>query len=125
MAEEFIISEDVLVSVQETFLDGVKCIKLNFKNNPPKFQEVDFADAEDTIFKKAKGFVGKSVRVIGWDQETNSKIQFNGNRVKDIVEVVHLIDKSSCLICGKSDNLLNYSEDFGNSWMHYRCKFPD
>ena len=47
MAEEFIISEDVLVSVQETFLDGVKCIKLNFKNNPPKFQEVDFADAED------------------------------------------------------------------------------
>ena len=149
MPKKTVINDDKLTSVEITDRYGDSCIKLAFENSEDRFLIRKIFDKNDLIFKKSEKLVGKNVFVTAWDpigkpglysknqwfsdvNETNT----DEKRTKGILEIARpsssendktqnkLIDKGPCVICGIEDNRVCYSEDGGESWMHYFCKFP-
>ena len=129
MPETIVINNDILVSVEETERYGTKCIKLNFQNSSPKYQDIKVFDKTSSAWENANALIGKSVQVTCWDPIGEPGKWSNDNWYKDIFSFDKKIESSSskftkgpCSICGKEDGTVCYSEDGGNTWMHYVCR---
>ena len=134
MPDKIVINNDILVSVEETERYGTKCIKLNFQNSSPKYQDIKVFDKTNSSWENANALIGKSVQVTCWDPIDEPGKWSNDNWYKDIFLLDKKIESSSskfnrgtfnkgpCSICGKEDFTVCYSEDGGNSWMHYVCR---
>ena len=129
MPDKIVINNDILVSVEETERYGTKCIKLNFQNSSPKYQDIKVFDKTNSAWENANALIGKSVQVTCWDPIGEPGKWSNDNWYKDIFSFDKKIESSSskftkgpCSICGKEDVTVCYSEDGGNTWMHYVCR---
>lgn len=120
LAEVEVISSDILTGVTEENYNGVECIKLTFQENKPRYMDCQWKDSKKK-YLIAKDLVGEIVQVFAWDPDNEPGKWSSRYWFTDLFALTTV--KKSCKICGVSDNLLTYSEDFGKSWMHYSCKF--
>ena len=131
MSDIIVVENDILISVDIAIHQGLRCICVGFENGLFKYKNIEVFDDEKKIIENFRHFIGNSVRVTGGEPKNEQGKWSNNSWFKDIILISeinkypHLIDKGNCKICGVMDNLLSYSEDFGNTWMHYSCKFPD
>ena len=122
MADVEVIKADMLIEVSEETHGGVSCIKLSFEKNEPKYMDLEFSGAKKQ-YEIAEKLVGEIVKVFAWDPDNEPGKWSARSWFKEVNPIT--MTKGSCRVCGVANDLLTYSEDFGVSWMHYRCRFPD
>mgnify|MGYP001171838088 FL=1 len=120
LTEVEVINSDILTGVSEETYNGVACIKLTFEQNEPRYMDCRRKESKEK-YLTAQSLVGEIVKVFAWDPDNEPGKWSSRNWFADLFPIT--IKKKSCKVCGISDNLLTYSEDFGKSWMHYSCKF--
>ena len=120
LTEVEIINSDILTGVSEETYNGVACIKLTFEQNEPRYMDCRWKESKEK-YLMAQSLVGEIIKVFAWDPDNEPGKWSSRNWFADLFPIT--ITKKSCKVCGISDNLLTYSEDFGKSWMHYSCKF--
>ena len=121
MAEVEVINSDILTEVSKESFGGVSCIKLSFKKNEPRFMDFQLNGSKKK-YEIAQNLIGEIVKVFAWDPDGEPGKWSSRSWFMDVIPIT--IMKGSCKVCGVTDDLLTYSEDFGKSWMHYDCKFP-
>ena len=121
VADIEVIKSDTLTEVSEETYNGVSCIRLSFEKSGPRYMDLQLNNSRQK-YELAQNLVGEIVKVFAWDPDNEPGKWSSRGWFTDIVPVT--IVKGSCTVCGVADDLLTYSEDFGKSWTHYRCKFP-
>ena len=135
MATVTVIDNDILISVEKATYENVECIKVNFQKNNSKYKNLEVFEGNnmDQVFVDTKKLIGQNVKVTCWDRYNAPGIYSQSNWFKDIILVNgisknsyntenSLMDKGPCIKCGIYDHFVGYSQDFGQTWMHYECK---
>ena len=130
MATTTVIDDDILISVEKATYENVECIKVNFQKSNSKYKNLEVFERNnmDQIFVDTKKLIGQNVTVTCWDPY-NATGKYSKNNwfkditlVKNISNTSHIMDKGPCIKCGIYDHFVNFSEDFGQTWMHYKCR---
>jgi len=130
LASVKVIDNDILISVEKATYENVECIKVNFQKSNSKYKNLEVFERNniDKIFIDTKKLIGQNVQVTCWDPNDATGIWSKNNWFKDITLVKnisntsYIIDKGPCIKCGIYDHFVNFSEDFGQTWMHYKCR---
>ena len=125
-----VIDNDILISVEKVTYENVECIKVNFQKCNSKYKNLEVFERNniDQIFIDTKKLIGQNVQVTCWDPNDAAGIWSKNNWFKDIIPLTnksnmsHVIEKGPCVKCGIYDHFVGYSEDFGKTWMHYKCR---
>ena len=130
MATVTVIDDDILISVEKATYENVECIKVNFQKSNSKYKNLEVFEGNnmDQIFVDTKKLIGQNVTVTCWDHHNSPGMYSKNNWFKDIIplgdtsNMSHVIEKGPCVKCGIYDHFVGYSEDFGKTWMHYKCR---
>lgn len=121
-----VIDNDILISVEKAIYQNVKCIKVNFKKNNSKYKNIEVFEKNnsDQVFVDTKSLIGKNVKVTCWDPHDAPGMWSKNNWFKDITFINQGLtgSRGKCIKCGLYIRSSSYTEDFGQSWMHYDCK---
>jgi len=125
-----VIDNDILISVEKVTYENVECIKVNFQKSNSKYKNLEVFERNniDKIFIDTKKLIGQNVQVTCWDPNDAPGTYSKNNWFKDIILVSntsdfsHIIDKGPCIKCKIYDHYVNFSEDSGLTWMHYKCR---
>ena len=125
-----VINNDILISVEKATYENVECIKVNFQKSNSKYKNLEVFEGNnmEQVFVDTKKLIGQNVTVTCWDPHNAPGMWSKNNWFKDItlvnnvIDTSHILDKGPCIKCGIFDHFVNFSEDFGQTWMHYACK---
>ena len=134
-----VIDNDTLISVEKVTYENVECIKVNFQKSNSKYKNLEVFERNniDQLFIDTKKLIGQNVQVTCWDPNDAAGIWSKNNWFKDIIPLAntsniiplgdtsnmsHVIEKGPRVKCGIYDHFVGYSEDFGKTWMHYKCR---
>jgi len=139
LATVTVIDNDILISVEKVIYENAECIKVNFQKSNSKYKNLGVFEKNniDQIFLETKNHIGKNVKVNCFDPDNKPGEWSANNWFKDIIPLAntsdivspsdtsnmsHVIEKGPCVKCGIYDHFVGYSEDFGKTWMHYKCR---
>ena len=130
MAIVTVINNDILISVAKTTYENVECIKVNFQKSNSKYKNLEVFEGNnmEQVFVDTKKLIGQNVKVTCWDPHNAPGMWSQNNWFKDITlvnnitDTSHIMDKGPCIKCGIYDHFVCFSKDFGQTWMHYKCR---
>jgi len=130
MAIVTVINNDILISVEKATYENVECIKVNFQKSNSKYKNLEVFEGNnrEQVFGDTKKLIGQNVTVTCWDPYNAPGMWSKNNWFKDIIlvnnitDTSHILDKGPCIKCGIYDHFVCFSEDFGQTWMHYKCR---
>jgi len=130
LATVIVIDNDILISIEKVTYENVECIKVNFQKSNSKYKNLEVFEKNsiDQVFIDTKKLIDKNVQVTCWDPNDAPGTWSKNNWFKDITLVSHIsnsphiFDKGPCIKCKTYDLYVNFSQDFGQTWMHYSCK---
>ena len=129
-------SGKTITAVRMENRDSIQCICLELDNKEHKFLNFQvFLDRKESYracFAKYESLVSKRVNLYCWDPINHpGKWSEDGwfKNIKldtDLPEAAKNIEvKGFCHICNVADGLLNYTDNSGETWSHYKCSFPN
>ena len=130
MSTVTVINSDILLSVEKAIYQNVECIKINFQKSNSKYKNLEVFEGNnmDQVFEDTKKLIGQKVTVTCWDPHNAPGMWSKNDWFKDIIlvnkirDTSYIIDKGPCIKCGIYDQFVCFSEDFGQTWMHYACR---